>query len=168
MSEKALINRMSLKILSLIVTGGSLILFFFLPVFIFCLIAFVPSFVAAVVDAEDELTFSKSVFMCNFCGVLPIALKILATKMSLAQVFDLMQDPVQWLVVLGAAGIGWLNYLVVPRIFASIIKGKAEKRLQKIKTAKEALFTVWSEESLRGQLPQQPIEDDSSVQSTAA
>lgn len=148
-ADTALADKLSTKILFGSVIFSSLILFFFLPVFIFCLLAFSPSFVAAVTDQENELYLSKSVFMCNFCGVLPIVLKLVTQSMTLPQVFDLMQDPIIWLIVLGATGFGWLIYLFVPKIVTSILRSKASARMQKLETAKQALFHVWGEDAFK-------------------
>ena len=62
---------------------------------------------------------------------------------SLQQVID---SPVSWLVMYGAAGIGWVLYFCVPPIVAMVVEVRVDETKRRLEGRAKVLVEEWGEE----------------------
>ena len=118
--------------------------------FAFFALGMLPAIVAIVVDRGAGRFASKTVFACNFVGILPFLFDIgLAYERSIAAK-QLMVDPFTWLVMYGFAAIGWILIWILPQITLIIYTIRADVNAKKLHKDQESLLDEWGDEVKTG------------------
>jgi len=103
-----------------------------LPVCIVVIGGMVPTVVAALVDRDPRRHLSWTVGLLNLAGlVLPI-LKLCSGVVSLAGAQQVLMNGQNWLIMYGAAGMGWLvsaGMIPVARFIVDLRARQEERRL---------------------------------------
>lgn len=110
------------------------------------LVGMIPTMVAFVIDRDPDKPAPITVGGLNFCGCLPFAIDLWKHGGGVAQVMKLLVDPMAWLVMYGAAAVGWAFFFGIPPLVASAEIMRSERRVELLKTKKVALVKEWGPE----------------------
>jgi len=118
----------------------------FLPTAILLVVGMIPTVVAYMVDKDPDKTAPMTVGALNFVGVMAYAIALWKAGHSLAALNRLVTDPFAWLVMYGAAALGWGLYYGVPPAVAGWIALRAENRIAKRVAEQQELVAEWGRE----------------------
>lgn len=110
------------------------------------LVGMIPTMVAFVIDRDPDKPAPITVGGLNFCGCLPFAIDLWKHGGGVAQVMKLLVDPMAWLVMYGAAAVGWAFFFGIPPLVASAEIMRSERRVELLKTKKVSLVKEWGPE----------------------
>lgn len=116
---------------------------FTLPTVLVLGLGMLPTLAAAMTDRRREKYTTLCVGCMNFVGVLPYVARLWAEDHSYATAFKIMADPFAWLIMLGAAGLGWCIYLVAPGIVSMFIAMRVEQRISRLRRRQRDLVEEW-------------------------
>lgn len=117
-----------------------------LPTTIIFGVGLVPTMVALATDRDPEKSAAITVGGMNFCGCMPYAIDLWKTGHNIASALAKLGDPVTWLVMYGAAGIGWFLYFTIPPLIANTEISRSEKRIEALKKKRVGLIQEWGPE----------------------
>ena len=67
--------------------------------------------------------------------------------------FDMLADVFVLAVMYAAAAFGWLVYMALPPVIASVLQAVAQRRLGVLRSAQRKLVEEWGEDLIRDALP---------------
>lgn len=134
---------LSVKFAILCVIGMAALFFPTTVLFVGCM---VPTFVAAIVDNNQQKTAWLTVGCMNFAGVVPAWFLLWERGHHLDQSFNLLLQSSTLIVAYGAAGIGWILYYNITPFVAGILIMRSEKRLKDIDKRQKDLISKWGQE----------------------
>lgn len=132
---KVLIIILSLLMMGMLRTG-----------FIFVIIALLPSIVAYYMDITIERYRFKTIFACNLCGVLPYIEKMLYAGPSSAVLQSIMGNIVNWILIFGAALVGWLLSEICPMIAQMMVGSMHQAHISRIERMQRKIEGEWGNE----------------------
>jgi hypothetical protein len=103
----------------------------------------IPTMVAYVIDRDSSKPAAIAVGGFNFCGCLPFAILLWKGDHSFRQSFQILSQPLSWLLMFGAAAIGWAFYFGIPPLIAGAEVAKAERKIEALKKRKVSLVQEW-------------------------
>lgn len=115
----------------------------FLPTSIILAIGMLPTFIAMLVEDDADHTAPITVGAMNFAGVMPFIILLWQRGQTLNNALNLMTEPVNWLVMYGAALGGWIVYFVLPSFVAVWATLRAEFKIRELKALQEKLQKEW-------------------------
>ncbi len=116
---------------------------FTLPTILILGIGMLPTIGAMISDRRKEKYATLCVGAMNFTGVLPFMITLWTEDHSYERAFVMIADPFTWLVMYGAAAIGWAIYFVAPGIVGMFIGMRTEQRIQKLRRRQRDLVEEW-------------------------
>lgn len=137
---------MQFKLIFWGLTIFSLLIIVAMPTVLFLGFAMLPALVAAIIDRTDEKSATFCVGGLNFCGVFPYLLDLWFGDHSINQSIGLLTDVYTLVVMYGAAGMGWMLYLSLPPVIASVIQVMSERRLQQLRATQKTIIQEWGDE----------------------
>jgi len=102
-----------------------------------------PTFVALVTDRDREKALALTVGATNFAGCLPFILQLWSEGQNIDNALKLMRDPVTWFIMLTSAGVGYVIFMIVPGMVASMMAGSAGGKIARLQANMEELKRVW-------------------------
>ena len=118
----------------------------FLPNTILLALGMIPTAVAYVVDRDPDKTAPMTVGWLNFAGVVTFLITLWKAGHSMTALTRILTDPFAWLVMYGAAGLGWTLYYGIPPAVVGWVILRGESRIaQKIEEQRE-LIALWGTE----------------------
>lgn len=117
-----------------------------LPLCLLMLAGLLPTGVAVVVDRHRRRYLARTVGAMNLAGVIPGALRMWEAGISFASLQQVIDNPYTWLVMYGAAAIGWVLYFCVPPIVAMVIEVKVDETRRRLEARTKVLIEEWGEE----------------------
>jgi hypothetical protein len=133
-------------ILTLSVIGLTVLALTALPLCILIVAGALPTAVAILVDRHPRHYLARTVGAMNFAGVIPGALKMWEVGISFASLQQVIASPYQWLVMYGAAGLGWLLFFSVPPVVAMVLDIQFDDTKRHLEARAKALIEEWGEE----------------------
>lgn len=134
-------RRTSLWTLALLIGPAALVM---ASTTIVMLAGMIPTMVAYVIDRDSKKPAAISVGGFNFCGCLPFAIDLIkAGDHGINRAFLTLAQPLSWMLMFGAAAVGWAFYFGVPPLIAGAEVAKAERRIEAMKKRKVALVQEW-------------------------
>lgn len=127
-------------ILIAVIGGGAV---FILPSVMILGIGMTPTLAAMITDRRKEKYATLCVGCMNFTGVLPFMIELWTNDHSYDNAFRLIGEPFTWLVMFGAAAIGWAIYFVTPGIAGMFIGMRADQRIQRLRRRQRDLVEEW-------------------------
>jgi hypothetical protein len=118
-----------------------------------CLIALpglMPSIAVFFADRGRPRYTSYTVAVMNFAGVFPFLLTALKHGLSLEASAAKLSDPFTWLVMYGAAALGWLTCALTPAIARFCLEIQAMQRRRTLESMAKAIVTEWGDEVAKG------------------
>jgi len=124
-------------------------LFLFLPTVLLITVAMLPTGVALVVDRSSSRTGWLCVGGLNFAGLVPGLMELWFDGHTLEHAVRIMSDVLNMMLILGAAGIGWILFMTTPQIIATIMQLTSDRRIAKLKAQQQQLVEDWGPEVAR-------------------
>jgi hypothetical protein len=118
----------------------------FLPSTILLTVGMIPTAVAYVVDRDPDKTAPMTVGGLNFVGVVTFLVNLWQAGHTMAALSKVLTDPFAWLVMYGAAGLGWSLYYGIPPAVAGWITLRAESRIARRTEEQQELIALWGSE----------------------
>ena len=115
------------------------------PTVITIIFGMLPTFVAFVIDREKGHYATYCVASFNFCGVFPYMLDLWLNEHTIIAAFDNLTDVFALIVILGAAGCGWVIYSSVPAVISSFLLVIAQRRVSNLRSIQRKLIDEWGE-----------------------
>ncbi|MDX2027104.1 MAG: hypothetical protein SFW62_00540 [Alphaproteobacteria bacterium] len=128
-------------ILFMVVFGASF--WFIFPTFILILVGMVPTCIAILADTDDQKSGAVAVGAMNGAGLAPFIIDLWSKGQTMEHLFQILREPSNWMVIAGAAGIGWLIVFAMPQALASLAMARAESRLKILRQNLDSLKTTW-------------------------
>lgn len=123
-----------------LVAGGAVI---FLPSMMLLVIGMMPTLAAMLTDRRREKYATLCVGCMNFTGVLPYMIELWTQDHSYEHAWRIIGDPFTWLVMFGAAAIGWAIFFVAPGIVGMFIAMRADQRVERLRRRQRDLVEEW-------------------------
>ncbi len=117
-----------------------------LPLCLLLLAGLLPTGVAVVVDSHRRRYLARTVGAMNLAGVAPGALRMWEGGISFSSLQQIVNNPYSWLVMYGAAAIGWVLYYCVPPIVGMVVEVKADETKRRLEARAKVLIEEWGEE----------------------
>ncbi|HYG85731.1 MAG TPA: hypothetical protein VD978_05700 [Azospirillum sp.] len=117
-----------------------------LPTSIVFGLGMIPTMVAYAVDRDPDKSAPITVGGLNLCGCLPYAIDLWKHGHTISAALKVFADPVAWLVMYGAAAVGWAFYYGVPPAVANAELLRSERRVETLRQRKVALVQEWGPE----------------------
>jgi hypothetical protein len=117
-----------------------------LPLCILVVAGTLPTVVAALVDRHQRRYLARTVGAMNLAGVLPGALHMWESGITFASLQQVIDSPYNWLVMYGAAAVGWVLYFCVPPVVAMVVEIKVDESKRRLEARAKALIEEWGEE----------------------
>lgn len=111
--------------------------------FIFLFIGMMPAMVAYVIDHDKNKYICSTVAALNFAGVFPDMVNIFNAGGTFDAVKDKLLDPLIWLVMYGAAGVGWAVVWVSPVVAAIFLDGLYRARILHLENVQKKMEDEW-------------------------
>ncbi|MCR9072632.1 MAG: hypothetical protein NXI18_13015 [Alphaproteobacteria bacterium] len=127
-------------IMFVLVAGGAVM---FLPSMMLLVVGMTPTLAAMLTDRRPEKYATLCVGCMNFTGVLPYMIELWTQDHSYDHAFTIIANPFTWLVMFGAAAIGWAIYFVAPGIVGMFIAMRADQRVQRLRRRQRDLVEEW-------------------------
>lgn len=117
-----------------------------LPTTLLLIAGLIPTMVALVVDRDPDKSAALTVGAMNFCGIMPYCIRLWQGGHTTDVSFLLLSQSTTWLVMYGAAGMGWLIYFTVPRLVAGFNISRYQARIRQLDAARAELVQDWGPE----------------------
>ncbi|EDP64732.1 hypothetical protein BAL199_04709 [alpha proteobacterium BAL199] len=134
-------NSAATRVIFIFIIGGVAV--FTLPTVLILGIGMLPTVAAMISDRRKEKYATLCVGCMNFVGVLPFMIKLWTEDHSYDNAFKVIGDPFTWLVMFGAAALGWAIYFVAPGIVGMFIGMRTEQRVQRLRRRQRDLVEEW-------------------------
>jgi hypothetical protein len=134
-------NSAATKTILVTISGGVAI--FTLPTVLILGIGMMPTLAAMLADRRKEKYATLCVGCMNFMGVLPFMVQLWTEEHSYERAFQIIGEPFTWLVMYGAAALGWSIFFVAPGIVGMFIAMRSEQRIQALRRRQRELVEEW-------------------------
>lgn len=134
-------NSAATRVIFIFIIGGVAV--FTLPTVLILGIGMLPTVAAMISDRRKEKYATLCVGCMNFVGVLPFMIKLWTEDHSYDNAFKVIGDPFTWLVMFGAAALGWAIYFVAPGIVGMFIGMRTEQCVQRLRRRQRDLVEEW-------------------------
>lgn len=114
--------------------------------FVFIIIAMLPSIVAYYFDQSSNRYTFRSIFYCNTAGVLPYFAQMAKFGPSSANLQGIMNHPLTWCVVFGAAAVGYMLTNITPLIAQMLIGSVHQTQVRGLERAQKKIEKEWGNE----------------------
>lgn len=102
-----------------------------------------PALICLMTDRDREKALALTVGATNFAACLPFVLKLWSVGQNLDNAIKLLREPMTVFVMFMGAGVGYMIYMIVPGVVASVMAGTAGGRVARLQANMEELKRVW-------------------------
>lgn len=134
-------NRRRAKILGYLL--APLLVFVGYPTLIVALGGMLPTLVAFVVDNRKERYAARTVGYLNSAGVFIVCLDMWSGDHTWQHSLDLLSQPVNYLIMFGAAAVGWVLYFIFPPVANAYLTIHNDLRMKSLNSEQEKLVKEW-------------------------
>ena len=134
-------NAAATRTIIITIVGGLAI--FTLPTVLILGVGMLPTLGAMLTDRRKEKYATLCVGCMNFMGVLPYMVQLWTEDHSYDRAFQLIGQPFTWLVMYGAAALGWAIFFIAPGIVGMFIAIRTERRIQALRRRQRELVEEW-------------------------
>lgn len=112
------------------------------PTLVVCL-GLLPTLVALITDTDPRRSGVITIGLLNVAGVVPFVIELWEKGQTMEAAFNIMSQPMTWLVMLGAAAIGQLILYAIPSFITLLTVNRMENRLRVLRQGLEELKIIW-------------------------
>lgn len=127
-----------------------------LPTTLLLLLGLLPTVAALLVDRDPGRHGAITVGCFNLCGIAPVLIPLWESGHTLDGTLVLLREPLNWLLMYGAAALGWLFFFVVPPAVAVFLAWRMQDRIRELKARQKTLTDEWGPEVARPPPPAPP------------
>ena len=109
-------------------------------------VGLVPTFVAAIIDRDPDKSAPMTVGPLNLCGIQPFTMEMWRHNHTLTEATRLLGDPFTWMVMYGAAALGWVFYYMITPMVTGFEVVRWQSRIDSLKSKKVSLIEEWGPE----------------------
>ena len=120
-----------------------LLVFVAYPTFMVALGGMLPTLVAFIVDNRKERYAARTVGYLNLSGVFIVCLDMWAGDHTWQHALDLLSQPINYLIMFGAAAAGWVLYFLIPPIANAYLTIHNDLRMKSLNSEQEKLVKEW-------------------------
>ena len=117
-----------------------------LPFCVLLAAGMVPSAVAAFVDRNPRRYLTGTVAILNLAGMVVPVLALLRAGISVDGALQVLSDGRNWIIMYGAAGLGWMLDTAMPSVGRVIVDHRAEREERRLTRRAEQLVADWGNE----------------------
>ncbi len=122
---------------------AAVIAFFFLSTMLLFVCGMAPTLAAYMIDTNPRKYAAKTVGVLNLAGCIPVAADLWAGGQTVDYALELLVDPINWLIMLGAAAVGWLLYFSLPPIVGTYLSISFDGRIKSAEEKQKTLVKEW-------------------------
>ncbi len=135
----------------MVIAMGALgLLLLALPTTMVLAIGMAPTMTAFLGDRTPGRFLTKCVAGMNFAGVIPSLYHLWTTGHDLATAMKVVTDVYAWLLMYGAAAIGWMLFMGLPGAVAMFRALNAKRRIYMLQEKQKDLINEWGDCILPG------------------
>ncbi|MCB2102580.1 MAG: hypothetical protein KDE22_17010 [Rhodobacterales bacterium] len=134
------------------VSGGFLIMaalvlvcVFFTHTVLLVGVGLIPTFVAFIIDRSPQKYATLCVGGLNISGVFPYLLDLWIGSNDMTMARAIVTDPYSLMIMYATAGFGWMLYLALPPVLASILMILAQKKVAQLRTQQREILEEWGD-----------------------
>lgn len=116
------------------------------PALMLFFVGCIPAMVAYVIDREPARNAALTVTAANVAGVAPFVAELLLNGPTMARAMAMVSDVFVIAVMYGAAGVGWLLVLGMPKVARVYIEVTNETKIKLMRREQKRLVEEWGEE----------------------
>jgi hypothetical protein len=117
-----------------------------LPLCVLLLAGLVPTMVSMLVDRYRRRYLARTVGAMNLAGIAPLALQLWTRGLTMADAMEMLANPTNWLMMYGAAGLGWALFLAMPTVARMFVDLRADQIQADLKARARTLVREWGED----------------------
>ncbi|MGP1257060.1 MAG: hypothetical protein ACTS10_21765 [Kiloniellales bacterium] len=117
-----------------------------LPSLMVLSVCLLPTLGAYVADRYRDKSLAITVGMLNFCGALPALGELWSQGQTMLAARAVLGDVFLWLLSYGAAGIGWLLFMMMPPLVTTYLGISGSTRAREMRERQEELVEIWGPE----------------------
>lgn len=114
--------------------------------FVFILIAMLPSIVIYYLDQSNQRYVFRSIFYSNCSGLLPYIAQLIKWGPTSGNLQEIMYSSTTWIVIYGAAFIGYLLTIVAPLMAQAMIGSLNQTQVRGLQRAQKKIEKEWGHE----------------------
>jgi hypothetical protein len=114
-----------------------------LPTALLLLVGILPTLVVVAVDDSEQFCAVRSVGALNLCGIAPFIGELWTGSNDLAGLIAVIANVQAWLIMYGAATIGWTLYISMPPLVNVILTVRDEARITQLRELQQGLIQEW-------------------------
>jgi hypothetical protein len=103
-----------------------------------------PTVVAFIIDRSHQRANTVCVGAANLCGVFPYLLDLWLKQHSVMGAMQILTDVFAIAVMYSAAAFGWLLFIAIPPIVASVLSVLAQHRVVHLRARQKKILEEWS------------------------
>jgi hypothetical protein len=141
---------------------------FFSKTVLLVVVSMLPTGVAYLIDTNPRRYTTKTVGWTNFAGAVIVAMEMWTTDGTWTSTFDVLTDPVNWLIMLGSAGVGWALQSTVPGMVLRYLDISLEMRRRALHERQDEIEKEWGTDVRDENLLEELEELESQIRATEA
>ncbi len=116
------------------------------PLCILLVAGLLPTGAAALIDRHRARYLARAVGAMNLAGIFPAALRLWESGLTFSALQAALGSPYTWLIMYGAASIGWLLHLGMPPVVRVIVDLRAEETKRRLEARAKTLVEEWGDQ----------------------
>ena len=121
----------------------SIILVKFPESIILLLVGLLPTMVAFIIDKSSGKYATLCVGAMNIAGTSPSIFMLWAGQNSFAQAIQIITNVFDLVIMYGAAGFGWILYIIIPSAVRTLLNIIAQRRISRLRNLQRDLISEW-------------------------
>ncbi len=117
-----------------------------LPASMVALAGLVPTLVMAMTDKSRAYSVTVAVGSLNLTGVVYVVIPVFQTGLRMDVAMNILQQPLNWLVMWGGAGLGLALLSLIPPVVAQVLTSISEFRLQRLRANQADIRKIWGDD----------------------
>ena len=142
-------RKMSGKTKLLLIVSSLFLMAFLRTGFIFFIVGMMPSVIAYITDQSKHRYMFQCVFACNLSGMMGFVFTMIIHGPSNAVLQQMMGSFTNWLMIYGAALLGWLVVKICPLVAEAMVHNMHKGQINRIQRVQKKLENEWGTEVTR-------------------
>lgn len=124
----------------------SIVLLKFPESVILLIVGLLPTMVAFVIDKSSGKYATLCVGAMNITGVFPSIFELWTGQNNFSQAIQIITNVFDLVIMYGAAGFGWILYIVIPSTVSTLLNLLAQRRITRLRNQQRELINEWGKD----------------------